>query len=175
MKTSGYAVLVLLSASCLVPAWASEVPHETAQGLRLPGEPGTEGWMRAPHHTLRLWASDVSQRLAQLGQPRLPALRWRAEGADLSGRHPAEPPILLERTRTALTAHWQPWALGAWRLGASVGLSRVLPSAPSGAHPFAAMPMASYEQPGYRVSLGLVAPQGERESTVLVGLSVPLR
>jgi hypothetical protein len=153
------------------PAWADDALGEPA--LRLPGEAGAGHWARASQQALRLWASDLSDRLTH---PRLPALRWRADGASLSGTATAAArPIQLERTRSALTAHWQPWALGAWRVGASLGLSRALPNAAPGTSGFAAMPMASYEQPHYRVNLGLVAPRGEREPTLLVGLSVPLR
>lgn len=176
MKSIGCAaVWVVLGASFLAPAWADDALDEPAQGLRLPGEPGVGSWARAPQHALRLWASDVSQRLAHMGRPRMPALRWRLDGADVSGHQADERTIQLERTRTALTAHWQPWTLGAWKLGASMGLSRALPSAPSGTTSFAAMPMASYEQRHYRVNLGLVAPHGERTSALLVGLSMPLR
>jgi hypothetical protein len=86
MKSIGCAaVWVVLGASFLAPAWADDALDEPAQGLRLPGEPGVGSWARAPQHALRLWASDVSQRLAHMGRPRMPALRWRLDGADVSG------------------------------------------------------------------------------------------
>ena len=42
-------------------------------------------------------------------------------------RPQADHPWLVERTRTALTAHWRPWTVGHWKLGASMGLHRALP------------------------------------------------
>jgi len=173
MQAVWCAVLAVLGASGGASAWAEDAWGEPA--LRLPGEAGGDGWRSAPPHALRLWAGDLSDRLAQLGQPRLPVLRWRVDGASPPASGNAETPILLERNRTALTAHWQPWSMGAWRLGAALGVSRALPHPSGGAGSFAAMPMASYQQRNYRVNLSLVAPRGARESALLVGLSVPLR
>lgn len=173
MKSVVRVVLVVLGVCGGAPAWADDALGEPA--LRLPGESGAVGWARAPQQALRLWASDLSDRLTRIGRPHLPSLRWRMDGTDRSRLHTADETIHLERSRTALTAHWQPVSVGAWKLGASMGLSRALPSATSGTTSFAAMPMASYEQRNYRVHLGLVAPHGDRESTLLVGLSVPLR
>lgn len=154
------------------PAWADGAWGEPA--LRLPGEAGAVQGRPASLPAVRPWAGDVSDRLARLGRSPMTGLRWRADGAQPARRQLTDQPLMLERTRTALTAHWQPWALGAWKLGASMGLSKVLPSSPSGTRAFVAMPMASYEQPGYRVNLGLMAPRGSRESALLLGLSVPL-
>ena len=174
MKTAWCVVLAVLGASGGAPAWADDAFGEPA--LRLPGETGPLGWARAPQHALRLWANDLSVRLAQIGRPRLPALRWRADGSDRVRLLAADQPFQLERSRTALTAHWQPVSVGGWKLGAAMGLSKALPSVShSGTTSFAAMPMASYEQPRYRVNLGLVAPRGERDPAFIVGLTVPLR
>ena len=95
-------VLAVCGACGLAPAWADDAFGEPS--LRLPGETGPGHWARASQQALRLWASDLSDRLSH---PRLPALRWRADGANLSGAATAaERPIQLERTRSALTAHW---------------------------------------------------------------------
>jgi hypothetical protein len=55
-----------------------------------------------------------------------------------------------------------------------VEVYRALPG--SGTANVAALPMASYEQPRYRVHLGLVPPRGERASAwVVLGLTKPQR
>lgn len=169
MKSVVCVVLVVCGGS---PAWADDAFGEPA--LRLPGESGTLGWARAPQQVLHLWASDLSDRLTRIGRPHMQPLHWRMDGTDRARLHAADETTRLE-SRTPLTAYWQPVSVGAWKLGASMGLSWALPGATSGTSSFAPMPMASYEQRNYRVNLGLMAPRGDRESTLLVGLSVPLR
>lgn len=173
MKSVVCGLLAVLGVCGGSPAWADDAFGQPA--LRLPGEPGATGWASAPQHALRLWASDLSDRLARIGRPHLPALRWRVDGADRARLHNADETVHLERSRTALTAHWQPVSVGAWKLGAAMGLSRAMPSAASGTTSFAAMPMASYERPNYRFNLGLVAPHGDRDPALVVGLTLPLR
>jgi hypothetical protein len=173
MNLSTTAALTALALSCSAPVsawdgWSGE------PALRLPGE---QTQNTSPSLKLRTWANDLSDRLAVIARPQLPELQWRGEGVSAPAvRPPAGHPWLVERTRTALTAHWRPWTVGHWKLGAAMGLHRVLPSTSSGARTpgFAAMPMASYEQTHYRVNLGLVPPSGDRASALVLGLTVPL-
>jgi len=174
MKSRYCAGLLLFTGCCLMPAWAAVRLADPVQGLRLPTMWGTDGWMPAAQIPLWFRASGSSGGVSFHSLPPLPALRWRVEQPRFFGKT-ADSPLMLERSRTAVTAHWQPWALGAWKLGASMGLSRALPGPSVGTTTFTALPMASYEERNYRVNLGLVAPQGERQSTLFVGLSVPLR
>lgn len=173
MNLSTTAALAALALSCSAPVcawdgWSGE------PALRLPGE---QSQNTSPSLKLRTWANDLSDRLAVIARPQLPELQWRGEGVSAPAvRPPAGHPWLVERTRTALTAHWRPWTVGHWKLGAAMGLHRVLPGTSSGARTpgFAAMPMASYEQAHYRVNLGLVPPSGDRASALVLGLTVPL-
>ncbi len=108
---------------------------------------------------------------AWAGEDGGPALRLPGEtGVQIERR-----PLLVEHSRSALVAHWRPWTLGRWSLGATMGLHRALPGADTRHPEVAAMPMLSYEQPHYRVSLGLVPPRGDRASALTLGLTLPLR
>ena len=176
MNLSTTAALTALALGCSAPVcawdgWSGE------PALRLPGEPGVQTRAASPSLKLRTWAHDLSDRLAVIARPQLPELQWRGEGVSAPTVRPqADHPWLVERTRTALTAHWRPWTVGHWKLGAAMGLHRVLPGTSNGtrAPGFAAMPMASYEQAHYRVNLGLVPPSGVRASALVLGLTVPL-
>lgn len=167
------ASLAVLALGCSAPAWARS-GGDGEPTLRLPGEPGLRAWTTAPALKLRTWAHDWSDRLALIARPQLPDVQWRAEGRSVA-RLQTERPLLVERTRSALTAHWRPWTVGHWRLGAAMGFHRALPSTGSGTPSFAAMPMASYEQVHYRVNLGLLPPNGDRASALLLGVTIPLR
>lgn len=166
------AALTALALCCSAPAWARP-GADGEPSLRLPGESGLQAWTAAPALKLRTWAHDWSDRLALIARPQLPEVQWRAEGRSLV-RLQTERPLLVERTRTALTAHWRPWTVGHWKLGAAMGFHRALPSTGHGTAGFAAMPMASYEKAHYRVNLGLLPPSGDRDSALLLGLTIPL-
>ena len=163
--------LLLLALALAAPAHAWD-GRDGEPALRLPGEPGVQVWPAVPALKLRHWATDLSDRLLPRARPSLPAVQWRGEGASRPSLQ-SDAPVLVERTRTVLTAHWRPWTVGSWKLGAAMGYHQVLPRS-NGSPGLAAMPMASYEQPGYRVNLGLVPPSGERRSAVVLGLNVPL-
>lgn len=168
------AVVALLAGCALAPAWAAKKGTEAPVRLALPVGMGAEGGVHLPGHSLRLWARDLSDRLVLQARARAPSLRWQAARNRFALKS-EDAPLLLERSRASLTAHWQPWEIGAWKLGASMGVSKALPGAPAGNTTFAALPMATYEQSAYRLHMGLVAPRGEREPTLLLGLSMPLR
>lgn len=72
-------------------------------------------------------------------------------------------------------AHWRPWTAGHWGFGAAVGLRQPWPGPTGETTGLTLMPMFSYEQAHYRVSLGLVPPDADRGTTVMLGLSIPLR
>lgn len=162
-------LLLALGFASPVHAWDG---RDGEPALRLPGEPGVQVWPAGPALKLRHWATDLSDRLLPKARPPLPAVQWRGEGVSRQ-RWQSGAPVLVERTRTALTAHWRPLTVGSWKLGAAMGYQQVLPRS-SGSPGLAAMPMASYEQPGYRVNLGLLPHSGERSAAVVLGLSVPL-
>lgn len=171
MQPTTTASLLLLALTLAAPTHARE-DRSGEPALRLPGESGVQVWPDGPALKLRHWATDLSDRLLPKARPSLPAVQWRGEGVTRPSWQ-SDAPVLVERTRTALTAHWRPWTVGSWKLGAAMGYHQVLPRS-NGSPGVAAMPMASYEQPGYRVNLGLVPPSGERRSAVVLGLNVPL-
>lgn len=155
--------LLALAACGYGPAGAQEA-WDGVPALRLPGEPGVQPWTVTPSDTLRGWARDLSLRWSE---------RSRSSRVLYSLQAPAGPSLRVERSRSALALHWRPWASGAWALGASVGVFRALPGTTRPG--FAAMPVASYERPDYRVNLGLVRPRDERPSVLVLGLVMPLR
>lgn len=168
--TTVYFLLLALGAASSAHAWDG---RDDEPALRLPGDRGVQIWPAGPALKLRHWATDLSDRLLPKALPPQLAVQWRSDGA-AHQRVQSDAPVLVERTRTALTAHWRPWTVGSWKLGAALGYHQVLPRS-SGSPSLAAMPMVSYEQPGYRVNLGLVPPSGERPSAVVVGLNFPIR
>ena len=131
--------------------------------LRLPVDAGAQAWTGAPALRLSGWAHDLSMRLSirrsSLAAPSPPSVVERS--------------FHMERSRSALALHWRPWANGAWAFGASLGLHRSLPG--SATPGFAAMTVASYAQPHYRLNLGLLPAQGDRSSALVLGLMLPLR
>jgi hypothetical protein len=157
------ALFMALTLGCCAPAWAWD-GWDGEPALRLPGAPGVQAWTGTPSLRLSGWAHDLSLRLSTLQRPAL----------TLSSRPPAVGRRFhMERSRSALALHWRPWATGAWAFGASLGLHRSLPGSASPG--FAVMPVASYEQPHYRLNVGLMPSQGERSAAVVLGLMLPLR
>ncbi len=173
-RTHPTAVLTLLLAG-VAPAHAGEgVSGEPS--LRPPAATGAPSWASASALTLHAWAAELSARLALMARSPLPELAWHPPvAAPFSLRPVAEPGVRVDPG--LLTAHWRPWAVGHWRLGAALGWHR--PVSGSTGVParsaLAAMPVASYEQAHYRVQLGLVPPQGDNAASLVFGLSLPLR
>lgn len=163
MHPSTTTMLLALAACCSGLAGAQEA-WDGEPALRLPGESGVQPWTLTPSDTLRGWARDLSLRWSE--RPRTPAASYRLQAS-------AGQVLRVERSRSALALHWRPWAAGAWTLGASVGLYRALPGTTRPG--FAAMPVASYERPDYRLNLGLVRPRDDRPSVLVLGLVLPLR
>ena len=123
------------------------------------------------------WMQDVSARLVPLIAAR-PVLitPWRSDVAPLQTlAAPTQPPVLLDRTRIALVAQWQPWSAGHWHFGAALGLRGNADATRTARSDFEWMPMFSFEQTHYRVNLGLLAPQADRSAALLLGMSIPLR
>ena len=174
MHLSTTAALATLALACSSPVCAWD-GWDGEPALRLPATGGVEAWPATPSPGSRAWVHDLAQQLVFIARPRPPELHRRGDAAVTPAtERPAERLWLIERTRTALTAHRSPFSLGHWKLGAAMGLHRALPGAGARAADFAAMPMASYEQAHYRVNLGLVPPSGERASALLLGLTIPL-
>ena len=163
MHPSTTALLAALSLGCCAPAWAWD-GWDGGPALRLPGEPGVQAWTGKPSLRFGGWVHDLSLRLAAIPRP---------SAALSAAQPPAERTVVAERSRGSLAVHWRPWVAGAWVFGATLGLHRSVPG--SAASGVAAMPMASYEQPHYRVNLGLMPPHGDRSSALVLGLSLPLR
>jgi hypothetical protein len=104
--------------------------------------------------------------------PATPAWSWRLSPPEFSlwfgdeAFHPS-------RTGDQPSLSWQPLSLGAWRLGASLGLMTDLPGSPAGTT-WATFPTAAYEGERVRVNLGLLPPRGTRDSMLLMRFTVPL-
>jgi hypothetical protein len=122
------------------------------------------------------WMQDISARLVPLIAARPVLTTWRSDVAALQTlAAPAPPPVLLDRTRIALVAQWQPWRAGHWHFGAALGLRGNADATRTARSDFEWMPMFSFEQTHYRVNLGLLAPQADRSAALLLGMSIPLR
>lgn len=164
MQPSITALFMALSLGCCAPVWAWD-GWDGEPALRLPGEPGVQTWTGTPALKRHGWAHDLSLSL-RLPTPQRPSLAP-------SSRPPAvDRSFHMERSRSELALHWRPWAAGHWAFGASVGLHRSLPG--STAPGFAAMTVASYAQPHYRLNVGLMPSQGDRSSALVLGLMLPL-
>ena len=104
--------------------------------------------------------------------PATPVWSWRLSPPDFSLRFGGEA-FNLSRTAERPSLSWQPLSLGAWHLGASLGLMTDLPGSPAGTT-WATFPTASYEGELVRVNLGLLPPRGARDSMLLMRFTVPL-
>ncbi|HMN92762.1 MAG TPA: hypothetical protein PKC60_05980 [Hydrogenophaga sp.] len=168
MKRIRITAAMALALGC---AWTAHA-QQGEPGLRLPG--GAE----SPVVSLARsgWMQDFSSRLASVAASRPVAVAWRTESVSLHAlAAPAQPPVLLDRTRLALLAVWQPWSAGDWHFGAAMGLRGEPSGARSAAPDIEWMPLFSFAQTHYRVNLGLLPPQGERSTALLLGMSIPLR
>lgn len=156
-------------------AWTVHA-HQVETGLRLPG--GAESPVAAGMASLSRsgWMQDFSSRLASVAAARPVAVAWRTESVSLHAlASAAQPPVLLDRTRLALMALWQPWSAGHWHFGAALGLRSEPSGARSATPDIEWMPMFSFAQTHYRVNLGLLPPHGERSTALLLDMSIPLR
>jgi hypothetical protein len=113
----------------------------------------------------------VWMRVAAL--PSSPTWSWRLSPPDVALRSGDES-FSLFRTRGHASVNWQPVSVGAWRLGAALGVMKDLPGSPAGTT-WATFPMAAYEGGHYRMNLGLLPPRGSRDSMLLMRFTVPLR
>lgn len=77
------------------------------------------------------------------------------------------------RKNTAYAAvNWQPWSMGAFKLGAAVGVMNGYPAMNRGGTFFAALPMASYEGRRFGLNVGLIPPVKNVDSAVIVQFKV---
>ena len=105
--------------------------------------------------------------------PSAPIWSWRLSPPDFALRSD-DGAVSLFRTRGHASLNWQPLSLGAWRLGASLGVMKDMPGSPAGTT-WATFPMAAYEGEQVRVNLGLLPPRGTRDTMLLMRFTVPLR
>lgn len=62
----------------------------------------------------------------------------------------------IRRTTTYATANWQPWRIGDFKIGASVGVMDGYPAISRGGTFFVAVPMATYEGKRLGFNLGVI-------------------
>ena len=105
--------------------------------------------------------------------PSTPTWSWRLSPPDFALRS-QDDAVGVFRTRGYASLNWQPLSVGAWRLGASLGVMKDMPGAPAGTT-WATFPMAAYEGEQVRVNLGLLPPRGTRDTMLLMRFTVPLR
>ena len=105
--------------------------------------------------------------------PAAPTWSWRLSPPDFSLGSEDES-FSVFRTRGHAILNWQPFSIGGWRLGASMGVMRDLPGTVPGTT-WATFPMAAYEGDQVRVNLGLLPPRGTRDAMLLMRFTVPLR
>jgi hypothetical protein len=74
----------------------------------------------------------------------------------------------VRKTTSYAAVNWQPWTMGPWKLGASVGVMNGYPAVARGGTFFAALPMATYEGQRFGVNLGLIPTVGKVDGAVVV-------
>lgn len=167
MKTIWRVSTVALALGSAMSAWAATGHADASFGLRLPDEGSAQIDMRS--QTPRLWVSH----LLDTGRQWRKAWRTRVAGADRVMTYD-EMQLRLFRSRHYATLNWEPVTAGSWKLGAALGVMRDLPGPGPGGITIATFPMATYEQPNYRFNMGWLPAHGERDSMVLMRVTMPL-
>jgi hypothetical protein len=78
----------------------------------------------------------------------------------------------VRHTTTYAAVTWQPYALGSWKFGASVGVMDGYPAISGGGTFFAAVPMATYEGKRFGVNLGVIPSTGKVDGALIVQFKV---
>ncbi|RJP65162.1 MAG: hypothetical protein C4535_15815 [Comamonadaceae bacterium] len=74
----------------------------------------------------------------------------------------------VRKTTSYAAVNWQPWQVGPFKLGATVGVMDGYPSLADGGTFFAAVPMATWEGKRYGVNIGLIPSVGKVDGAVIV-------
>ena len=80
----------------------------------------------------------------------------------------------VRKNTTYAAVNWQPLSMGAFKLGAAVGLMNGYPAMNRGGTFFAALPMASYEGRRFGVNLGLIPSMKDVNGAVILQFKVRL-
>ncbi len=78
----------------------------------------------------------------------------------------------IRRTTTYATANWQPYHLGDFKVGASVGIMDGYPSIARGGTFFVAVPMVSYEGRRFGFNLGVIPDTGNIDGALILQLKI---
>jgi hypothetical protein len=74
----------------------------------------------------------------------------------------------VRKTTTYAAINWQPWTVGPFKLGATVGVMDGYPSLAKGGTFFAAVPMATWEGKRYGINVGIIPSIGKVDGAVIV-------
>ena len=80
----------------------------------------------------------------------------------------------VRKNTTYAAVNWQPLSMGAFKLGAAVGLMNGYPAMNRGGTFFAALPMATYEGRRFGVNLGLIPSMKDVDGAVILQFKVRL-
>jgi hypothetical protein len=168
MKSVASACTLLLTLLAIAPACAAIDRTDSPIGLRLPGEGSIQLDFRSP--LPRLWVRHMVDSGRQWRKA------WRVQSSGPERVYSSDDmPLRLFRSRTHASLNWEPVQMGAWKLGAALGVMKDLPGAAHGTTTFATYPVATYEEPSYRFNMGWLPARGQRDSMLLMRVVLPLR
>lgn len=78
----------------------------------------------------------------------------------------------VRKNTTYAAANWQPWSIGAFKLGAAVGIMNGYPAMNRGGNFFAALPMVTYEGRRFGLNVGLIPSLKDVDGAVIVQFKV---
>lgn len=78
----------------------------------------------------------------------------------------------IRRTTTYATVNWQPYHVGEFKIGASVGVMDGYPSIARGGTFFVAVPMATYEGKRFGFNVGIIPSTGNVDGAIILQLKV---
>lgn len=78
----------------------------------------------------------------------------------------------VRRTTTYGMVNWQPWSMGAFKVGLSLGVMDGYPAVARGGDFFVAVPMATYEGKQFGVNVGLIPSTGRVDGALIVQLKM---
>lgn len=74
----------------------------------------------------------------------------------------------VRKTTSYAAVNWQPWTVGPFKVGGTVGLMNGYPSLAKGGVFFAAVPMATWEGKRYGINVGIIPSMGKVDGAVIV-------
>ncbi|QHE83550.1 hypothetical protein [Hydrogenophaga sp. BPS33] len=74
----------------------------------------------------------------------------------------------VRKTTFYAAVNWQPWTVGPFKVGGTVGVMNGYPSYARGGAFFAAVPMASWEGRRYGINFGIIPSMGKVDGAVIV-------